>query len=190
MLADVGITHTWYYDCPALVLAGPRTCLSQSGKDYVPSADEIGLTNLVTVDLSPALDGVWGDCARSFFVEGGVAVRDPQNLDFASGHKALDALHASLVEFAKPQTTFEELCKFSSMQMKALGYINLDFLGNVGHTIESELGLRSYIEAGNSRRLSSTRLFTFEPHIKAIDGHWGFKHEEIYYFEDLQLRML
>ena len=190
MLAACGITQTWYYDCPALVLAGPRTCLSLSGKDYEPSDDKIGTTNLVTVDLSPSVAGVWGDCARSFFVEAGVAVRHPQNPEFIRGREALNVLHANLLTFATPATTFEDLCEYASSQMRLLGFVNLDFLGNVGHTIESNPAMRSYIEAGNTRCLSTTRLFTFEPHIKAMEGSWGFKHEEIYHFYDNQLRAL
>lgn len=190
LLTVSGITQTWYYDCPALVLAGSRTCLSLSGKDYIPSDEEIGPTNLVTVDLSPTVAGVWGDCARSFFIEDGIAVRHPRDLEFIKGVEALKVLHANLLTFATPDKTFEDLCKFAASQITALGFVNLDFRGNVGHTIESNPAMRSYMEAGNTRPLSSTRLFTFEPHIKALEGSWGFKHEEIYHFNDSQLRAL
>lgn len=53
------IDETWYYDCPALVLLGSRSCLSVSGKNYVPSEEKVGNENLVTIDLSPLKDGVW-----------------------------------------------------------------------------------------------------------------------------------
>lgn len=191
LLADCGVTQTWYYDCPALVLAGTRTCLSMSGKDYVPADNKIGSTSLVSVDLSPTLDGIWGDCARSFYVEDGVAVSDPQNTEFKCGREALRRLHANLLRFATPETTFEELWGFASSEVKALECMTLDFLGNFGHTIESESESRSYIEAGNSRLLKDTELFTFEPHIKTLQGIWGFKHEEIYYFDnDAKLQVL
>ena len=32
LLKKNGICETWYYDCPALVLLGSRSCLSVSGK--------------------------------------------------------------------------------------------------------------------------------------------------------------
>lgn len=32
-LADAGMPHTWYYDCPALVLAGPRSVVSVPGAE-------------------------------------------------------------------------------------------------------------------------------------------------------------
>lgn len=65
LLEDSGIIETWYHNIPALVLLGERSCLSISGKDYFPSDESVGSNNLVTVDLSPCIGNVWGDCARS-----------------------------------------------------------------------------------------------------------------------------
>jgi hypothetical protein len=62
------------------------------------------------------------------------------------------------------------------------GFQNLDFLGNLGHSIEKKSEDRRYIEKGNSSRLSDASFFTFEPHICATNSVWGFKHENIYYF--------
>ena len=72
LLKKHGIDETWYYDCPALVLLGSRSCLSVSGKNYVPSEEKVGKENLITIDLSPLKDGVWGDCSRSIVVEDGI----------------------------------------------------------------------------------------------------------------------
>ena len=72
LLKKNGIGETWYYDCPSLVLLGSRSCLSVSGKNYVPSEEMVGNENLITIDLSPLKDGVWGDCSRSFVVEDGI----------------------------------------------------------------------------------------------------------------------
>lgn len=36
-LATHGITETWYYECPALVLLGSRSYLSLSGREYRPA---------------------------------------------------------------------------------------------------------------------------------------------------------
>src|SRR6185503_15887218 len=77
-----GIRETWYYDCPALVLLGSRSCASPSGRTYAPARERVGATNLVTIDLSPSCDGYWGDCARSFFVEDGRVSSAPQLPDF------------------------------------------------------------------------------------------------------------
>lgn len=191
LLDAYGIHETWYYDCPAYVLAASRTCISISGRDYVPADQPIGHTGLVTVDLSPSRDGVWGDCARSFFLEEGIATSDPQLPEFARGQAALYKLHASLFTFVTPETTFHQLWQFAADEVQAMEFMTLDFLGNFGHTIETNLDDRSYIEAGNQQRLGDTQLFTFEPHIKSQTGTWGFKHEEIYYFDgNGRLRML
>ena len=73
----MGVFATWYYDCPALVLLGSRSCVSISGRHYVPSDERVGEFNLVTVDLSPLLDGVPGDFARSLCVENGEVTDTP-----------------------------------------------------------------------------------------------------------------
>ena len=87
-----------------------------------------------------------------------------------------------LLDFAHPDVTFEELYRFGNEQIRASGFQNLDFLGNLGHSIEKQREDRCYIEEGNSCRLGDVSLFTFEPHIREKNGKWGFKHENIYYF--------
>jgi hypothetical protein len=46
--------------------------------------------------------------------------------------------------------------------------------------VEPDINL-THLEAG---------LFTLEPHIRLISGSYGFKHENIYYFEDETLHEL
>jgi Xaa-Pro aminopeptidase len=77
LLSNYGASSTWDYDVPALVLLGSRSCLSVSGRDYRPSVEKAGDTNLVTVDLSPSINNIWGDCARSFYIENGKCVSVP-----------------------------------------------------------------------------------------------------------------
>src|SRR5690349_16731355 len=91
-LSRHGIQGTWYYDCPALVLLGSRSCASTSGREYRPGLEPVGQTNLVTVDLSPSYAGHWGDCARSFPVEQGQVTRTPQAAEFAAGVSFLHRL--------------------------------------------------------------------------------------------------
>lgn len=182
LLAARGITETWYYDCPALVLLGSRSCLSVSGRQYTPSDEPVGFINLVTVDLSPSRHGVWGDCARSFFVEEGRCVETPRSPEFQQGAAMEKSLHESMRAFATAATTFEELYEFTRATIKASGFENLDCGGNFGHSIEADRDERRYIETGNSRRLGDVDVFTFEPHIRRVGGGWGFKHENIYYF--------
>lgn len=184
MLAEHGIRETWYYDCPALVLLGSRSTLSASGSTYVPAEEPVGDFNLVTVDLSPVQNGIWGDCARSFFIENGAARLLPSSIEFLAGLQAEQALHAAMRGVVTPNTTFEELFQFANAHIQLLGFENLDFQGNVGHSIESSRADRRYIELGNKQTLGMAALFTFEPHIRRKGGHWGFKHENIYYFDE------
>lgn len=182
-LAELGFPDTWYYDCAALVLAGQRTCLSVSGRDYVPADEPVGTHNLVTVDLSPCDGPLWGDCARSFVVEDGRVAVAPQQPEFRRGLDVETQLHAEMRRLVTPQTSFHALHELANERIAAAGFENLDFLGNVGHSIAETLDARLFVEAGNHTALGSVPCFTLEPHIRTIDGHWGFKHENIYYFD-------
>ncbi|MEQ1580978.1 MAG: M24 family metallopeptidase [Steroidobacteraceae bacterium] len=183
LLANAGVSETWYHNCPAFVLLGSRSCLSISGRDYKPANEPVGDNNLVTIDLSPMRQGAWGDCARSFYIEGGRAVETPGGSEFLAGKEAERLLHAKMVEFTTPKTTFQDLFAFANREIARLGFENLDFLQNVGHSIESHPDARQYVQAENTLPLGEVALFTFEPHIRAAGGRWGFKHENIYYFD-------
>lgn len=182
MLSERGLSETWYYNCPAFVLLGSRSCLSLSGRAYEPSEETVGVTNLVTVDLSPMRNGVWGDCARSFCIENGSWTAVPSSRAFTQGVQVEKTLHEAMQRFVTPRTTFEELFRFANAEIQRLGFENLDFLGNVGHSIESTREGRRYIKQGGSQLLGDIGLFTFEPHIRRTGEIWGFKHEDIYYF--------
>ena len=67
------------------------------------------------------------------------------------------------------------------------GFINLDFLGNLGHSIVREKKDRIYIEKGNQHKLSDVAYFTFEPHISVAGSKYGYKKEDIYFFENEKL---
>ena len=184
MLAEHGYPDTWYYDCPAFVLLGSRSKASLSGREYEPSTEPVGLRNLVTVDLSPRSGDIWGDCARSFYIEEGVARIEPTTPEFVSGYETESRLHQKMRAFVRPDTSFHDLYEFANEQIREEGFENLDFLGNVGHSICQHRDDRQYIEAGNHRRLGEVACFTFEPHISQHGGRWGFKHENIYYFDN------
>jgi len=191
MLKDYGIHKTWYYETPALVLLGSRSCTSISGKDYKPPDELVGNENLVTVDLSPMVDGCWGDCARSYAVEYGEVTEQPSNQEIANGLRFVRELHTLMKEFVKPSTTFAQLYEFGNMHIERNRYENLDFLKNLGHSIEQNLKDRRFIDRTCDEPLDSATFFTFEPHIRKVQGKWGFKHENIYYFSEAkQLREL
>lgn len=183
MLERQEVTKTWYYDCPALVLLGSRSCLSISGRDYEPADEKVGKTNLVSIDLSPSLNGAWGDCARSFYIENGRCSITPTMSEFTVGFELEHTLHQQVIAFASPEKTFADLHRLANQIIADAGFENLDFLGNVGHSIETIREKRQYIEASNNSLLGSVNFFTFEPHIRTINGRWGFKHENIYFFD-------
>ena len=191
LFASYGIVNTWYHDCIAFVLLGERSCLSISGRDYVPAQERVGQFNVITVDLSPLIGVAWGDCARTFFIENGVYTANPKTAEFLSGMQVESALHEAMHSRVTPDTTFEELFVLGNSEIVRHGYETLDFFGNLGHSIATQLSGRQYIEQGNTARLGSVPMFTFEPHIKRMHGRWGFKHEDIYYFgADRKLRVL
>ena len=184
LLEEYGVNDSWYHGVPALVLVGERTTLSMSGPDYRPSDTAIGTNDLVTIDLSPMVNGFWGDCARSYIV-GSDGVRPPEKksaLDY--GIHAERELHALMKEITTPTTSMHELYSLINNCIETMGYMNLDFRGNLGHTIEKHLNDRRYIEANNETLLGDCNMFTFEPHIRQTNDTWGFKMENIYYFEN------
>ncbi len=181
-LCDLGFPDTWYYQCPAFVLAGARSCLSISGRQYVPAKEPIGECGLVTVDLSPMHNGHWGDCARSFYVENGAVTLTPKSPELQAGKQFLAALHADMARIVQPAMSFHELHAWANARIQAGGFENLDFLGNVGHSIATRRENRQYIAANNHAKLGEVPFFTFEPHIRERVGRWGFKHENIFFF--------
>ncbi len=190
-----GIHTFWYYGIGSLVLVGGRTILSISRGGYNPSDEKVGLEDLVTVDLSPEVDSYWGDYARSFIVENGKVVSEmrPDSPDkvkeFFQGLDIERKLHNKLQEIATQEMTFGELYHVMNEAITSLGFVNLDYKGNLGHSIEKDKDKREYIERGCRTRLID-KLFTFEPHIKKVDGLFGYKQEDIYYFLDGRLQTL
>ena len=63
-------------------------------------------------------------------------------------------------------------------------------MGNLGHSIERKKEDRIYIEKGNKTKLGDAGYFTFEPHISVSGSVYGYKRENIYYFEKGVLREL
>lgn len=183
-MRERGIGDTWYHDCPALVLLGSRTCESVSGRHYRPATEPVGESNVVTVDLSPRIGNIWGDCARTFFVEQGCVVTPPTAHEHAHAMDFLTRLHAAMRQFVRTTTTFHDLWAWSEQQISAAGFENLDFLGNVGHSLATRREDRRYIERANSSLLGEVQFFTYEPHIRTRGGSWGYKHEDVFFFDE------
>ena len=156
-LMELGADSFWYWDVGAFVFAGDETTVSVSGKQYVTSDKIIENNDIITIDLSPQVGNIWGDYARTIIVENGEVVDDIeliQNQEWKSGLQMEDKLHAELFRFVTKGTTFE---------------------------VKSD---RIYIEKGNKAKLVAMNYFTFEPHIAFPDSKYGYKKENIYYFDE------
>lgn len=190
-LFDLGVDSFWYYDVGAFVLVGERTTLSLSGSQYQPIDRMVQKQDLVTVDLSPQIKNVWGDYARSFVIENGsvVGVENIKNQQFKDGIKAELWLHQAFKKYINEKKTFEEVFDQMNLLIEQIGFKNLDFNKNLGHSIVKNKKDRIYFEKGNKQKLKEVDLFTFEPHISK-NNFLGFKHENIYFFKNGLLEIL
>ena len=189
-MLSLGATSFWYWDIGAFVFLGDETNLSLSGKEYVTSDRLIEFNDIITIDLSPQNNNIWGDYARTIVIENGEVVdciNEIQNSEWRNGLLMEERLHQELIDFVTPQTTFEELYMYINNLINNEGFINLDFMGNLGHSIVKNKNERVYIENGNYMLLSSVNYFTFEPHISIPNSSYGYKKENIYYFSKEKL---
>lgn len=185
-MLELGADSFWYWDVGAFVFAGDETTVSVSGKQYTTSDRVIGNNDIITIDLSPQKGNIWGDYARTVIVENGKVVKDIaliENQEWKLGLQMEEKLHAELLCFVTNETTFEELYYHMNEFIVKNGFVNLDFMGNLGHSIVKTKGERIYIEKGNKKKLEDVNYFTFEPHIAFPDSKYGYKKENIYYFD-------
>lgn len=188
-----GADSFWYWDVGAFVFRGEDTILSVSGRQYQTADTVIEPNDIITIDLSPQCSNVWGDYSRTVIVEDGNVITDSakiRNDEWRAGLLMEEKLHKAMQSFVRRDTTFEELFYYINDIICENGYANIDFLGNLGHSIVREKSQRIYIEKGNRTKLSEVDAFTFEPHICLPGGKYGYKMENIYAFEDNQLAEL
>lgn len=184
---ELGADSFWYYNIGAFVFADDETIVSVSGRKYKTSDRIIKNDDIITIDLSPQYKHIWGDYARTIIIENSKVVDDIEkikNEEWRNGLKFEDELHKALLNFVNSDTTFENLYFYMNDFIEKNGFINLDFNGNLGHSINHHKFQRIYIEKGNKRKISSVKFFTFEPHIGTFDSLYGYKKENIYYFND------
>ena len=189
----LGADSFWYWDIGAFVFAGDETTVSVSGKEYTTSERTIESDDIVTIDLSPQIGDIWGDYARTVIVEQGCVVKSDNEItrdDWRDGLVMERKLHERMMEIIRPYMTFEELYYQMNEYIKDEGYINLDFMGNLGHSIVRSKDDRIYIEKGNKTKLGDVSYFTFEPHISVHGSKYGYKREDIYYFDNNLIRKL
>ena len=94
-------------------------------------------------------------------------------------------LHRLLQDFVDTDTTYHQVWERVNAFLRENGWSNMDFHGNLGHSIEDDPSDRIYLEEGNHTRLSAYgKPFTFEPHVCRTSGTLGVKREQIYYFDE------
>ena len=192
-MLSLGATAFWYWNVGAFVFSGEDTVLSVSGKNYLTAEKIIAENDIITVDLSPQVGDIWGDFARTVIIENGAVVTDAddiRNMEWKQGLLTEKKLHGELMKIAEPETTFEELYFYMNDIILKSGYKNLDFMGNLGHSIATRKEDRIYIEKGNRAQLDSVEYFTFEPHVALPDGKFGYKRENVYCFKNGKLSEL
>lgn len=185
-MLENGADSFWYWNVGAFVFSGDETTVSVSGRTYQTSERIIGNNDIITVDLSPQNNNVWGDYARTIIIENGKVIEnteDIHNNEWKQGVQMEQYLHKLLIENVTVNMAFEELFYYINDIISEHGFINLDFAGNLGHSIVENKDDRIYIEKGNKAKLSEVKMFTFEPHISTPDSKYGYKREDIYYFK-------
>ena len=186
-MTQLGAEAWWHRGGPALVLFSGLT--AYSGADD-PSPLFAGLTvspfDLVTVDVAPMVRGGWGDKARSYFMTDGKAMTDPYawgDAELIRGYELEMKMHAGMLDFMDEDTSFADLHAFTRGMLDAAGYVNCDYHGNFGHSIENHPDDRVTIIPDEHRSVwAHGRPFTFEPHVRTLDGSFGLKHENMYCF--------
>ncbi|MCR5650868.1 MAG: aminopeptidase P family protein [Lachnospiraceae bacterium] len=189
----LGADSFWYWDVGAFVFAGDETTVSVSGKEYTTSDRVIGSDDIITIDLSPQIGDTWGDYARTVVIENGCVVKSSNEInrdDWRYGLIMEKKLHDRMMDIVNPDMTFEELYYLMNEYIKDEGYINLDFMGNLGHSIARSKDDRIYIEKGNNTKLGNVSYFTFEPHISVCGSKYGYKREDIYFFDNDTIKRL
>ncbi|MCH5320911.1 MAG: aminopeptidase P family protein [Eubacterium sp.] len=190
---ELGADSFWYYNIGAFVFSGEDTAVSVSGRKYHTPDRKIQNNDIITIDLSPQCKHIWGDYARTVIIENGKVIdslNEIKNDEWRNSLLFEQNLHQSLFEFVNDNTTFEDIYYYINDLIEKGGYVNLDFKGNLGHSINRHMFSRIYIEKGNKRKISSVRYFTFEPHISIPDSKYGFKREDIYSFQNGRLLVI
>lgn len=156
-MLELGADSFWYWDIGAFCFAGNETTISVSGTKYKTSNRIIEENDIITIDLSPQNNNVWGDFARTIIIEDGKVIETTdsiKNIEWKQGLYMEEMLRAEMRNFINVNTTFEELYFHINEIITSKGYINLDFLGNLGHSRVKDKSDRIYIEKGNTTKLS------------------------------------
>jgi len=99
--------------------------------------------DVVIIDVHPiTADGFWGDCSRC------TVIGDYPQARSALGD--LERLHYELLARCRPGMRANELFALYAARLEGEGYVLLDKLGNVGHSLSAGAAyLHQFIDSGN-----------------------------------------
>lgn len=80
-MLELGADSFWYWNVGAFIFSGDETNVSISGKHYVTANKTIQNNDIITIDLSPQNNNVWGDYARTIIIENGIVVDYVENIE-------------------------------------------------------------------------------------------------------------
>ena len=185
-MLEKGAEGFWTHDDPALILYGD---MSRYSAHEAPDMKDrtVGENDLITVDVAPVVGKGWGDMARSYVMEDGklISYSESRNKEIREGLNFELYLHEQFMSFVNKDTTFSMLHSFIDKILTDNGYVNLDYHGNFGHTIEKDPKDRVTIIGDCDIKISEyDKPITFEPHIGKLNGRFGFKHENMYFFHE------
>lgn len=117
-----------------------RVCFPTQG----PGAQQAAERDVLMVDVHPiTADGFWGDCTRCAVI--GDYPEATQAL------KDLERIHYETLALCRPGMPASELFGLSHQRLTAEGFILLDLLGNIGHSLTAGAAYtHGFIDAGNA----------------------------------------
>ena len=178
-MLELGADSFWYWDIGAFIFSGDETAISISGKNYKTADKLIQKNDIVTIDLSPQWKNIWGDYARTIIIEDGEVVNEIdsiRNKEWQEGLLMEQKLHRELSDYINENTTFEDLFYHMNAMIISEGFINLDFLGNLGHSIEKKVMTAYTLKRAIKINLVILRILhlnhTFQSRDRYMDIKW------------------
>lgn len=136
--------------------------------------------DVLIVDVHPiTADGFWADCTRSRVIgdypEADAALRD------------LEIIHRETLALCRPGMPASELFGLSRQRLTSEGFILLDLLGNIGHSLAAGAAYtEGFIDAGNDRPMWGA--WAIEPFARR--GDIAVKVEDLMWFGREQCEIL
>ncbi|KQN46294.1 dipeptidase [Serratia sp. Leaf50] len=117
-----------------------RVCFPTQG----PGEQRAGERDVLMVDVHPiTADGSWGDCTRCAVIG-----------DYPAAEQALkdlERIHDETLALCRPGMPASELFGLSHQRLTQEGFILLDLLGNIGHSLTAGAAYtHGFIDAGNN----------------------------------------